>query len=399
MTSKYTVNGTDLSSIFYALSSTGSTPQTTPTGFLYNAGTDASPNYKDLIYLFSAYVDEPKAVVTNYISSAYNKDLNAIFQRIDYTPTTYTVTDQTALMKYTETSYNGYTGLVFIVNSTDARVSASATITFNKTINATIIVVGGGGGGGGYTGGGGGGGGTTFVSQSISKDSSYNIFVGSGGAKGPVYYGNGTDGLQSNFGNYISYPGKGGNASSQCNGGAGGNINTNYGGGGGGGGGGAYVSRTNRNSRSSGGTAGTNQSGGNSAGASQGVQGVTPSGLNVYFYGGKGGNSYNQDSSGGVFLPFITSTPTIKVGGGGGGGGSAQNAPNPTLQGGYCGVGDGGLYGYSDDNRNGQTSFSSISSGYGNGGGGGGGDGGTAILPNYTGGNGGAGVVIIYWQT
>ena len=83
----FIVNNADIATFFYPLSS-GGTAQTTPTGFLYNAGTINNPNPQDLITLFAKYTpSSTKAQKTFFASSAYgNADLNQIFQNIAITP-------------------------------------------------------------------------------------------------------------------------------------------------------------------------------------------------------------------------------------------------------------------------------------------------------------------------
>lgn len=361
---KYYVNGTDLSNIFYLLSSGGGTALTTNTGFVYNTGTD----YKDLITLFAKYERGDKAVTTGYKSSAYGIDLNEIFQNTTVPPSIYSI-DSLSNITITKYNNNGYTGLVFEVE-TDTNSNCSATITFYQTIpDLYYIIVGGGGGGGGIGGGGGGGGGTTYSSSAFDAGS-YDISVGFGGLGSRN---NGSTGNNTSFDILISYGGGAGRSGNSGSiGGAGGSINSTYGGGGGGGGGGGEVNT------STGGSPGTAYGGINSAGSSQGFTSKST--------GGYGGNSYYYENNKSVLVPFISSTATIQVGGGGGGGGSSN--PNATFQSGYCGNGIGGTYGYGNIGSDGQSSNSSISSGYGNGGGGG----------DYGGGNGGSGVVILYWS-
>jgi len=394
--SKYSVNGNDLSTIFYPLSS-GGTAQTIPTGYLYNAGTSQNPDYKDLINLFASYITSTTpAPTTQYTSQAYsNKDLNEIFQNINAPPSPYTIDSSTNLL-FNEYNNNNYKGLVFEVS--DIASKATATITFNQTItNPTIIIIGAGGGGGFDAGAGGGGGGATILLSSIiqiNSGNSFEIVVGNGGAGGDgTTSSNGANGFESSFYSYVSYGGDGGGGGLGANigGGVGGDINTTYGGGGGGGGGsGVPENSTTVGPVNYGGTGGKNSNNSNIGTSGQdltyqaGQQGVAG-----YNYAGTGGNSYYYQHNITIYVPFYNSvTSSIKVSGGGGGGGSGIYI-NPNYAGGFCGNGSGGGYGFVDANYTGQTAQSSISIGYGNGGGGG----------NNGGGTGGNGVVIIYWQT
>lgn len=394
--SKYSVNGNDLSTIFYPLSS-GGTAQTTPTGYLYNAGTSQNPDYKDLINLFASYITSTTpAPTTYYTSNAYNnKDLSEIFQNINVPPSIYTI-DSSSNLLFTEYNNNNYKGLVFEVN--DISNIANATITFNQNItNSTIIIIGAGGGGGFDAGSGGGGGGATILSSiiQINSGNSFDIIVGNGGAGGVGTQSNtnGVKGGDTSFDSYISYGGEGGGGvNSNIGGGMGGNINTIHGGGGGGGGG-SGVPPPGSSSLSpinSGGTGGKNVNNSNIGTSGQdltyqaGQQGVSG-----YNYAGTGGNSYYYENTIPIYVPFYNSvTSSINVSGGGGGGGSGIYI-NPDFAGGFCGNGGGGGYGFVDANAAGQTAQSNISIGYGNGGGGG----------SSPGGAGGNGVVIIYWQT
>ena len=362
--SNFNINGTNtnLTQIFYSLSSPDATAQTTPTGFKYNDG----GTEKDLITLFAKYVQGDLAPTTNYISTAYgNADLNTIFQNISVSPVLYSVTINSPNINYNVNTNNGFTGLIFYINT--GSIQGRATFTLNRNYNMTIIVIAGGGGGGGGNGGGGGGGGTIYFSASFTAGS-YPIIVGSGGTGG--VNGGGGDGNTS-FLLYTAYPGLGGGGSSGSNGGKGGystepNQSTSFGGGGGGGGG-----------VSPGGT--TTGGLGGYYGGSNG-QGLQDSGGTTY--AGNGGNSYSYTYSGGITLPFLDTQPKIQVGGGGAGGGISNGSP---ISGG-CGKGQGGIFPFVSNN--GQTSISSILDGYGNGGGGG----------VNNGGKGGDGVVIIYWQ-
>jgi len=257
---------------------------------------------------------------------------------------------------YTTYCNNGFFGIVF-----DYQAGTQSLTLFYPQL-VTLIVVGGGGGGTDmpsdfpYVSVGGGGGGITYIQNLYLNSGTYNINVGPGGSgSSGSSGGSGTSGGQSNFGQYISYGGGGGQiANSTVNGGS---INSIYGGGGGMGGNFGFPVITSINNNIS----GTNSLSGN--------QGNYPQAGN-----GNGGNSYYANSSIPIFVPFITLNSTITVGGGGGGG--VGNT------GGAAGKGIGGAYGGSINN-NGENSNNSIYTGYGGGGGG----------------NGGNGVVIVYWPS
>jgi hypothetical protein len=375
--SNFKINDTtNLTQIFYSLSSSGATAQTLETGFKYNDG----GTEKDLITLFAKYVQGALAPTTNYISTAYgNADLNTIFQNISVSPVLYSVSNDPNITCTLDTN-NGFTGLIFNLNSGN---SGNATFTLNRNYNMTIIVVAGGGGGGGGNGGGGGGGGTIYLSDSFTAGS-YQIQVGGGGTAGGTAI-NGGGGNTSSFNSpkYLTSGGGGGlTRGNNGNGGNGGSTSTvvppppvmNYSFGGGGGGGGGYV---NGITTSLGGL------GGALAGdPGQGMQGS----IIGTTYAGNGGNSYNYNypaPPGGINLPFLNTPTTIQVGGGGAGGGISNGS---TISGG-CGLGQGGTFPFVSNT--GQSSISNTTNGYGNGGGGGVGNGGA----------GGDGVVIIYWST
>jgi len=385
--SNFNINGTNtnLTQIFYSLSSPDATAQTIPTGFKYNDG----GTEKDLITLFAKYVQGDLAPTTNYISTAYgNADLNTIFQNKDVDPVLYTVSNESNL-DYNVNTNNGYTGLIFYINTGSS--SGSATFTLNRNYNITIIVVAGGGGGGGGNGGGGGGGGTIYLSDSFTAGS-YQILVGGGGTAGGTAI-NGGGGSTSSFKGtkYLVSGGGGGlTRGNNGNGGNGGDTTTvdppppgdHYSFGGGGGGSGGIYNFSFFPVFPAGGSGGS--FGGDSG------EGIRGSILGGPTFAGNGGNSYNYNypaPPGGITLPFLNTQPKIQVGGGGAGGGSV-NYGSGNIYGGYAGLGQGGQFPFDINQGDGQSSISSITNGYGNGGGGGVGNGG----------KGGDGVVIIYWQ-
>lgn len=305
----------------------------------------------------------------------------------------YTINSQSNVI-ITEYNNNGYTGLVFEVDNISS--IASVNITINTLIqNATIIIVGA-GGGGGYAGAGGGGGGTTILTgQNLSTGTTYDISVGNGGRGGYLVsgspttaYANGVDGGNSSFSTYTSNGGGGGGSFSTNNksGGNGGSINSTFGGGGGGGGG----EGVGNGIYNTGGTGGKNSANSNTGVHGQNLQYVSgQSGVSGYNYAGSGGDSYYSNNNIPIYIPFYTlTTSQILVGGGGGGGGSGIYV-TPMNASGFSGNGVGGNYGYIS--YDGESSISSISTGYGNGGGG---ESGSAA---GIGGAGGNGVVILWW--
>jgi hypothetical protein len=335
-TTKYTVGGVDLSNIFQPLAS--------GTDISYNTNYTVALN--DLRYIYAPYTGAPgtQAPVTGY--SVNGQDLNTIFARKP-------IFDISGSLVYTVYTYGGYTGIVF--------TSGTGTITYFIDIATTLIAVGGGGGGNMQTldfftvsaGTGGGGGGTAYIPNSnLNNNVPYNISVGIGGQPGAGQQ-PGSNGSNSSFDTYAGGGGGGGGVlvgftRYSGNGGATntGTPNANTGGGGGGGSDGYNV------------TAGT---GGNSGATFQGNAGSASN----------GGTSFNNGNP--IYLPFINGNPQLYPGNAGGCGLSSAELPNT---GGLAGSTIGGL-------RGGAPSINGESGG------------------NFTGtgGSGGSGVVIIYWQT
>mgnify|MGYP000019239854 CR=1 FL=1 len=277
------------------------------------------------------------------------------------------LTIQSSTVLYTPYYNNGYTGYILY--------SGSGNIIFNSNItNATLILIG--GGGSSNTSGltsnegsaGGGGGGITIISNSLNvlsgKTLNFSIGIGgtpSGNSSTESYFG-----TNDNSYNYISY---GGSNSSLLNGGNGGSINTIYGGGGGGGGCGYNTGTLTYGNGGSGGS--------NSILINNGSNGNSSSPQN-------GGNSFYGSTS--FLLPFLDISSSILAGGGGGGaktnGGLAGN--------GIGGDGNSNLTTPAYMGENGKNSIILNGTGcFGSGGGG------TYLA---TGGYGGNGVLILYWQ-
>ena len=315
-------------------------PLNTSTPLPYSTGYYSGNYSSDLSALFAPGTG--LAYNTGYSVSGHG-DLSSIFAPI-VTVTTQNISN-TAIHSYP----NAY---VFNIGSDNSNI-ATATITFSRSITVNILVVGGGGGGGSGgsdTGGspttGSGGGGAGVISTTITVSAgTHNIQVGNQGTGGictPIggaFFtpAQGTSGSQSSFDNYISYGGGGGGWNGGSAGGPAGQNNQNTG------------------------------------------------------TGGIGGN-YSANGSGTSYITSVTisqlPTPVVIVAGGGGCGNIQY--------GGYAGLGTGGAIG---DNNNGVNGNSGA--GYGSGAGGGG----SVYSPNplfvpYTcgnGGNGGNGVVIVYW--
>jgi hypothetical protein len=409
----------DLSTIFFPLN-LGGIPLQTDTGYIYY-DTNSS-TYKDIRHLYASYTPgSVQAIQTEYLSTNYsNKDLNQLFQNINYIPIPYNIiSSSNCSVTFYSNIYNSVTYFGVVINQNgpiniaggDIGVNGLATLSFISDIpNVYIIVVGGGGGGGGGNlgigGGGGGGGGVTYVqSTSIKKLENVTIKAGcAGGGRNPGYQGGGGNDsgaggsessisykdINNNTYEYISYgggAGLGSGTASGYGGGPGGGTtttggNSNYGGGGGGGGGGG----TNSGSGSvcTGGSGGKNSVSGN-PGVSGEYQTGNPIIKNV---GGDGGNSWFTS----VLLPFYNNGTTIYLGGGGGGGGLGAIA-----EGGNAGNGTGGAgNGNPSQTGNGTSANNSLSAGNPGFGGGGGGGGSSGTLAG--GGDGGNGVVIIWWN-
>ena len=237
-----------------------------------------------------------------------------------------------------------------------------------------LIVAGGGGGGNGFSttacGGGGGAGGLISQSFSVTKDQSYTVIVGNGGAGGPGSAFDGSDGWGSNGGNSqfssLTAIGGGGGANYPDNPGRSGGS----GGGGGGAGGSTQIggAGTSGQGNGGGGHVGTGQSNNSTSAGGGGGAGATGNTGVVNSRGGNGGIGV---------LNNITGTNIYYCGGGGGG--AAQ------VGGGFGGQGGGGNGG--EVNSNGSNGTSNT---------GGGGGGGSAHLGGpSTGGSGGSGIVIV----
>jgi len=365
----YIVNDVgDLTKIFYPLI-VGETAQTTPTGYLYNSGTQQQPNYQDLITLFAAYPGSSPASITNYTSTLYaGKDLNNIFKNI-ITNVNYTITNNNNIdysFKQT-TNYNFFT---FSLIDSNYNGSCDIEINTTNTVTMYVVLVGGGGGGGGGTyfkvgrdvnksagGGGGGGAIATFNFSSIGSNT-YKITVGKGGSYGAGNISGSPD---------PQYPGTTGNTSF-------GNLDKIVIAGQGIGGMAYYY--------------------GGAAGGQGGT--VTSNGFSVISYSGAtGGNGVrdSQTASNGSdispYIPIQTPNGDIYYSGGGGGGGVSE-ADIPGTGGGKAGFnGKGG-----DCNaslfQNGQNALTV--------GAGGGGAAQPIFSTNNKGGYGQQGICLLWWQ-
>lgn len=406
--------GQDLSDIFYPLSSGGVTGST-GTGYNYNTGS----TIQDLKSLFSLKIPGSTAAPQTFYSTDYygGQDLNLVFQNINY-PFPYTIINSqyiTINVYYA----NGYYGIIFQQNGTKNTFinnvstpgqNGTATIQFTQSIsNANILVVGGGGGGAcgiietgieAFGGGGGGGGGITLITGETIDISQVSITVGCAGSGNPglgfIFEVAGAPGNNSSiiYNNTISYISEGGSpgygyGAVTTGGGNGGsstqtNGNNNFvGGGGGGGGAGTSIGS---GPMYQGGT------GGNTVAGHPGIAGDSASASGPVNQGQNGGASWYQNIS----IPFYTPQPGINITLGGGGGGGGGVGEYNESGGGGAGVGSGGL-GNSSSIKNGESANNNMTGsnpGYGGGGGGGG-----IYNPSYlaTGGDGGNGVVMIWW--
>lgn len=297
-------------------------------------------------------------------------------------------------------SVTGYTLHVFTGNGSFEVKSAPA------GSKVDVLIVGGGGGGGGganatWHGGGGGGAGAVrlLTNFTVEAGQTYNVGVGSGGigGQGGVSSGqasNGTNGETSMFGSYAASGGGGGDAA--LAGGQG-----NFGGSGGGeaagsgpSGGGGTARNFSNNDYTMGHTGGRWYNSGASGGDPYGSGGGGAGGGGHFTgrrYAGTGGHGVNLST---VFGTSYGESGTF--GGGGGGGGADDNSNYNSNnqngfrpQGGPGGGGDGGGGG----NNNGSDGAAGAAN---TGGGGGGGYGGT---PQYNGGTGGSGIVIVRYKT
>ena len=424
---------TDLSYIFKAL--VAGTIPASATGFTNSAG-------NDLNTIFNPKGSTSIDYNTNMISLT-GEDLSQVFA--PYTPTAfYTVTGAT----YFESTYSDYTGVVCYIpfGSIPSSGQMTGTITFNKAVSANIIIVGGGAGGGGYytqvpggavpgtgnvwLGCGGGGGATITVPLTLAASNPYKFAVGQGGNGGNTYINNltQTSGANSYFTNgTVSYTAGGGTVTSPTasttnigfQNSSGGNVKINgtapagfIGGGGGGGGGNAQITSVSYLMQGTGGTGGSNYNGLNFGQTGSTAFYTTNSLQNSLWVGGAGGYSYFQNSSGGVSTPFSSSVTSMPVGGGGGGGYYITDGTGYWC--GNAGQGSGGQsissgYGWAPNANNNSYSEINLSSGgsgipgptgiqYGYGAGGGSPYTNFASVSPSTGGFGGNGVVIIYWD-
>lgn len=285
-------------------------------------------------------------------------------------------------------------------------------ITTSNPIQCDILVVAG-GGAGGYDGGGGGGGGAIGYIENVTLDGTYTLKVGRGGfasTENSDYIENGNaDGYLSsitdNNGNTLELIGGGSGAFDKDE------LDT---GNAGGSGGGSAIGKTDN-----GDTSGINTKSGIFSNAiiysSVGKQGGTG------FAGGGGGagstgNISTQNGSDGYDFNISGTTYTYAAGGGGsttltiGGSGGKGGGGGGGCLGGIGGNGGTGGYQYNTTLENGDDQ---MIGGIGNGGGGGlnakggngapntgsGGGGGTQNTPDWLGGNGGSGIIIIKYRS
>lgn len=269
----------------------------------------------------------------------------------------------------------------------------------DATLQVDILIVGGGGCGGYWGGGGGAGGYVSATSITLSGGKTYSVMVGAGGTPStysatPTYYFGGP-GQSSQFGNYIALGGGGAGSHISTTGitlngrsvAAGGTYKTMHGGSGGGGGIGESGYCTN------GGFALTDFA---FSGTAQGNVG------GYGWYRGEGGSSYpgggggggagaagqqsqvNNGGNGGIGLSNSISGSAVYYSGGGGGGSRGGTQ-------GLGGNGGGGAGSYTTTQNTGTA----------NTGGGGGGNyyETTPSLINYSGANGGSGIIIVRYLT
>jgi len=249
-------------------------------------------------------------------------------------------------------TYSSYTGLIFTYPTSLSPPSQSITsIVFNYSLTIGILMVGGGSSGGsGYgesAGAGGGGGG-------VVNTSSYSINVGT---------------------TYYITPGYGAIASS----GSGSPPNQ--------GGSSLFYTITSEPNYIYKATGGTDSAGSFDPG--EGGNGYFNNQLIEYTNGGEGGLSYGGNQTNGEDCNISSVSllgNTYYLGGGGGSGNNTNTA------GGGCGNGTGGNYGASTSNVGQSAPPTSSTTSYGGGGGGG-----TYSGVSYSGGNGGNGLVILYW--
>jgi hypothetical protein len=241
--------------------------------------------------------------------------------------------------------------------------SSSLTVPSGFSAAAEFLIVAGGGGGGSRHGGGGGAGGAIDSTTSISANT-YTITVGSGGSGAPS--GGDTYGVQGSSSSAFGFTAIGG--------GFGTSLDGTVGSGGSGGGSRGNSSAAVGGSGTSGqGNRGGGDTGGNGGGGGGGKSAVGQDGSSGK--GGDGGAGFNWKSLGTYYA-------------GGGGGGVTVGGATTTGRG-AGGIGGGGRGNFSGDDALAGTANT------GGGGGGGGHDTGTT---NYTGKNGGSGIVIVRYQ-
>lgn len=246
----------------------------------------------------------------------------------------------------------------------------SGTFTVNTTLTIDFLIVGGGGGGASRHGGGGGAGGVVVGTSQTINSGTFSIDIGGGGN---AYTGNGghaSNGSDSSFNLFIASGGGGGSSSQTSNGrdgGSGGGARGNSGKSGGDSNQLPYTNTTN--------VTGYGEPGGYNSGGAYGGGGG----------GGAGGNGGNSSSgsngkNGGVGIQNLFRTGSnAYYGGGGAGGGSSSGG-----SGGNGGGGNGG--------GGGSNSSTAGTANTGGGGGAGGHNGGDT---NYPGKVGGSGIVVI----
>ena len=266
-------------------------------------------------------------------------------------PSGVTLNSSTGVISGTLPDITTDTTYTFTINASDGANSAvprTFSITSIATINAEYLVVAGGGSGGSYYYGGGGGGGFVKTgSLALSRNTTYQISVGAGGAQAynPSANINGNPGENSVFSSIVSNGGSGGltltRSGMPCPGGLQGTSSTSSGGGTG-----AADSVS-----TSGGGGGAGGAGGNGTTSGGGAGGAglssTITGSLVYYGGGGGGSSYSNYARGlggiggggngckGTDGALAGSAGGTNTGGGGGGGSHPANGESVAY--GYAG--------------------------------------------------------------
>ncbi len=249
------------------------------------------------------------------------------------------------------------------VNCTAHIFTNSGTLTVTAGGNVEVLVVGGGGGGGGAdngtgAGGGGGAGGLLYTNLAVTAGN-YAVTVGAGGAGGVAKGNNASAGLNSAFGALIALGGGRGDRT----------VATSAGGSGAGGFGRGMAGGSATQPGSASG--GYGHAGGNSASNPGGGGGGGAGSV------GSSGGAADGGNGGSGFATFLSGSSMTYAGGGGGGCQSGGMYGIAT-----AGGGDGGAYHASGTNATPNT-------------GGGGGGGGLG----ESGGNGGSGIVIVWYMT